>query len=220
MIETKEGCRRITNVQLAHNNLTVFNDADGNVFNPFICAQATGDPMAAGGMNRVGDRISVKGIKLKFFVEASLQRSKVYVKFYLVRIAKGDGIDRASFFKNACGNKMIDQINTERYTIVASKRVTLSAPNAVASSLTALTGVPSGSTPAGITGNAICSMWIPGRKFGRGGNLQYENGSNDQLKFFNYRLVAVAYDWYGTPQDANNVGFVNDGYCKVYFKDA
>ncbi len=34
-IETKEGAHRITNVQLAHNNLTVLNNAGGGVFNPF-----------------------------------------------------------------------------------------------------------------------------------------------------------------------------------------
>ncbi|MEO5351333.1 MAG: hypothetical protein H7836_17075, partial [Magnetococcus sp. YQC-3] len=90
MIETKEGCRRITNVQLAHNNLTVFNDADGNVFNPFICAQGASDPMANGGMVRVGDKITVRGIKLKFFVETSLQRSNVHFKFYFVKMAKGE----------------------------------------------------------------------------------------------------------------------------------
>ena len=123
MIETKEGCRRVTGVNLAHNNLTVCNDADGNVFNPFISAQNTGDPMAAGGMNRIGDQISVKGLKFKFFVQADPQRSKVYVKFYIVRMAKGDTLDRSTFFKNACGNKMIDQINTERFTVIASKRV-------------------------------------------------------------------------------------------------
>lgn len=220
MIETKEGCRRITNVQLAHNNLTVFSDFDGNVFNPFISSQGATEPMAAGGMVRIGDKITVKGMKFKFFVEGSLQRSKVYIRFFLVRMAKGDTLDRTNFFKQACGNKMIDQINVERYTVIASKRVTLSAPNATAASLTALTGVPATTTVSGITGNAIFSMWVPGRKFGRNGLVTYENNSTSQVKFFDYRLCAVAYDWYGTPQDTNNVGFVNDGYVKIYFKDA
>lgn len=220
MIETKEGCRRITDVLLSHNNLTVFNDADGNVFNPFISAQAAGDPMAAGGMNRIGDKITLRGLKFKFFVEAALSRSKVHIRFFLVRMAKGDTLDRATFFQNACGCKMIDMINTERFTVVASKKVTIQPPNPVASSYSALNGVPTAGTPVGITGNTIFTMWIPGNKFGRGGNLQYENNSTNQIKFFDYRLCAVAYDWRGTPQDTNNVAYINDGFVKIYFKDA
>lgn len=219
MIETKEGCRRITNVSLAHNNLTVFNDSDGNVFNPFISAQGAADPMAAGGMVRVGDSICLRGIKLKFFIETAINRSNVHFRFMFVKMAKGETLNRANFFKDACGNKMIDQINTERFTVLKSITVKVitdanPAPNNVSAS-----GVPTGSAAA-IGGTRIISMWLPGRLFGRNGRVQYENASTSQLKFFDYRLCCVAYDWYGTPQDINNVGFVNDGYCKVYFKDA
>lgn len=220
MIETKEGCRRVTGVNLAHNNLTVCNDADGNVFNPFISAQNAGDPMAAGGMNRIGDQISVKGLKFRFFVQGDPQRSKVYIKFYLVRMAKGDTLDRSTFFKNACGNKMIDQINTERFTVIASKRVSLSASNAVAANYSTITGVPTSATVAGIPGTGILDLWVPGRRFGRNGRVQYENNSTSQVKFYDYRLCAVAYDWSATPQDVNNVGYINDGFVKIYFKDA
>lgn len=220
MIETKEGCRRITNIELPHNNLLVFNDADGNVFNPFISAQATGDPMAAGGMNRIGDQITVKGLKFKFFVQGAMQRSKVYIKFFLVRMAKGDTLDRTTFFKNACGNKMIDQINTERFTLIASKQVSLTAANIVAANYSMISGVPTSGTAGGLPGNAILDMWVPGRRFGRRGRVQYENNSTSQVKFYDYRLCAVAYDWNGTPQDVNNVGYINDGFVKIYFKDA
>lgn len=219
-IETKEGCRRITNVQMAHNNVTVFNDSDGNVFNPFISAQGTSDPMAAGGMIRLGDKIQVKGLLFKFFVEASLGRAKVYFRFMLIRMAKGDTLNRANLFKDACGNKMIDQINTERFTIVAQKIVNVSASNPAPLSVSALTGLPNGATVVGMTGNKTFTMYVPGAKFGKDGVITYENASTNQLKFYDYRLCCVAYDWYGTPQDTNNVGFINDGYVKVYFKDA
>lgn len=219
MIETKEGCRRITNVQLAHNNLTVFNDADGNVFNPFRSSQGTSDPMIAGSMIRIGDKITVRGIKLKFYVETSLARANVRFRFFFVKMAKGDTLNRANFFKDACGNKMIDQINTERFTVLASKSVQVQQMAGPAPSALNLDGTPA-TTRASIGGTRIISMWLPGRKFGRGGTITYENNSSDQLKFYDYRLCCVAYDWYGTPQDVNNVGFVNDGYCKTYFKDA
>ena len=50
--------------------------------------------------------------------------------------------------------------------------------------------------------------------------ITYENASPNQVKFYDYRLCCVAYDWYGTPQDLNTVGFVNDGFVKIYYKDA
>jgi hypothetical protein len=83
------------------------------------------------------------------------------------------------------------------------------------------TNIPTAQT-TGIGGTRIIQMWIPGAKFGKGGtgNVQYENASPNQLKFYDYRLCCVAYDWYGTAQDTNNVGFVNDRYAKLYFKDA
>lgn len=135
-------------------------------------------------------------------------------------MAKGDTLNRANFFKGAADNKMIDQYNRERFTIVAQKIVNVTAPNNTASSLIVASGIPNAATSAGITGNKIVSMWVPGRKFGRGGLIQYENNSTNQVKFYDYRLAVVAYDWYGTPQDLNNVGFINDGFVKIYFKDA
>lgn len=220
-IETKEAAHRITNVQIPHNNVVVFNNSGGGIFNPFEMGQGIADVMTLNG-NRIGDKISVRGMLFKFFVEASLGRSKVYFRFMLVKCAKGDTIDRATLFKQVSGNKMIDQINNERFTIVAQKTLNVSAPNNVALGLPAplTNGVPSTGTVAGITGNRIFTMYVPGKRFGRGGNVLYENGSATQVKFYDYRLVCVAYDWYGTPQDVNNVGFVNDGFVKVYFKDA
>lgn len=213
MIETKEGTRTISNIQLPHNNLTVFS------LNPFLSSTGTGDPMDQNTMNRIGDQIFVKGLLIKFFVETSLNRSNVFFKFYFVRMAKGDTLDRTTFFKNCSGNKMIDQINTERYTVLASRQVRVTTPNNAPSGLTIASGVPNG-TSQGIAGTKIVQMWIPGTKFGKGGKVQYENGSQLQTKFFDYKMCAVAYDWYGTPQDTNNVGFINEGYMKLYFKDA
>lgn len=219
-VEVKEAAYRITNVQLPHNNVTVFNNSAGTIFNPFQMGQGAQDYIGLGG-DRVGDKIQIKGLLFKFMVEGSLGRSKVYFRFMLIRAAKGDTIDRGTLFKQVSGNKMLDQINTERFTIVAQKTFNVSAPNNTALGLTAplTNGVPSTATVAGITGNRIFSMYVPGHKFGKGGNITYEHGSS-QVKFYDYRLCCVAYDWYGTPQDVNNVGFVNDGFVKLYFKDA
>lgn len=221
-IETKEACRRVTNVQLAHNNVTVLNNSLGAVFNPFEINTGGGeDPMVANSGQRIGDKIQIKGMLFKFFVEGALSRSKVYFRFMLIKMAKGDTLNRTTLFKGASGNKMIDQINTERFTIVSQKIINVSPPNTAPTGVQTLppTGITTGSV-IGITGNKILSMYVPGKKFGRDGVVTYENLSNTQIKFYDYRLCCVAYDWYGTPQDVNDVGFINDGFVKVYFKDA
>lgn len=217
-IETKEGTNTFRNFQLPHNNLVVINRTDGTVWNPFLSVNGASDEMGQNQMQRLGDSICVQRLRIKFFVETSLQRTNVHFKFYLVKMAKGDVLNRANFFKNSANNKMIDDINTERFTVLAQKTVRVTTPNVGPSTIGA-TGIGS-STSIGTGGTRIVTMSVPGSKFGRGGNVTYENQSTSQVKFFDYRLCCVAYDWYGTPQDDNNVGFVNEGFTKLYFKDA
>jgi hypothetical protein len=86
------------------------------------------DRVHFGYRQRIGDKIQIRGMLFKFFVEASLGRSRVYFRFMLVKMAKGDTLNRTTLFKNVVGNKMIDQINTERFTIVAQKIVNVTTP--------------------------------------------------------------------------------------------
>lgn len=222
MIETKEGrLKTNTNLGISHNNISVLASSAGGDLNPFYTTNGAADPMDNTGQ-RVGDSITVRGLLFKAYFENALQRSKVHYKIFLVRKAKGDTLDRSTFFKNNCDNKMIDQINTERYTIVASKKFTISAANAGAANAEALSGVPRQSTtdPTGGQGTRAVSIWVPGKKFGRGGVIKYENTSSTQVKFYDYRWVVMAYDWFGTLQDTNQVGKLNEAYVKLYFKDA
>lgn len=222
MIETKEGrLKTNTNLGISHNNISVLANKYGGDLNPFYTTNGTADPMDNSGQ-RIGDSITVRGLLFKAFFENALQRSKVHYKIWLVRMAKGDTLTRATFFKDNCDNKMIDQINTERYTIVASKKFTISASNAGPGNVEAITGVPRQSTTNPIGGQATraVSIWVPGRKFGRNGVVRYENTSSTQVKFYDYRWVVMAYDWFGTAQDTNQVGELNEAYVKLYFKDA
>lgn len=216
-IETKEACSSVFAQNLAHNNVST-------VLNLFQFGQGTADPMGNGG-NRIGDKITIKGLSIVGFIQNQLQRSKVFYRVMIIKGAKGEPFDRATLFKNNSGNKMIDQINTERYTVLAQKVFTISASNASATFVNnpATQGQPTyGPTDLqyGGLGTKIIRMWIPGSKICRGGNLQYENGSATQPKFFDYRVIVMAYDWNATPQDINNVGLINEMYQKVYFKDA
>lgn len=221
MIETKESCRSSpVNTGIVHNNLIVVGDqAAGGALNFFRMQQAAGDPMQAGDGHRIGDQISVRGVLIKGFVENALGRPKVYYRVMVLRGAKGETFTRDTIFKNSCGNKMLDQVNTERFSILAQQTFNVSASNVAASGVELANGAPLIATAGGV-GTRTFKMWLPGRKFGRNGNVQYENSNNTQVKFYDYRVVIVCYDWYGTPQDANVVGRLNECFSKIYYKDA
>lgn len=220
MIETKES-QRIANPNpgLPHNDVYIPQDStSGGNLNPFTLNFGAADPMAQGTGNRIGDSIAIKGLTVKAFFENALGRARVYYRFMLLKCAKGDVPTRAVLFKNDSNNKMMDVLNTERFAVIAQKIFTINCSNAAPASVGA-TGVPTSATSAGI-GTKLVTMWIPGRKFGRGGVIQYHNDSVSDLKFFDYRFAIVAYDWFGTPQDLNVVGRVNELFTKLYFKDA
>lgn len=229
MIETKESSRTGTiNLGLEHNQVIVFgsyNQADYprsivSVCNPFSTAQAADDPMSGVG-GRIGDQISVKGLMIMGFFENALKRGKVFYRVMLLRGAKGETFSRANIFKGSSDNKMIDQVNNERFTIVAQRVFNVSSSGEATAQAASATGEATTTDPQrGGIGSKIFKMWIPGYKFGRNGTVQYENGSPTQVKFYDYRICILAYDWYGTPQDVNTIGRVNEMYTKLYYKDA
>jgi len=229
MIETREGCWKTnTNIGYAHNLTAVIpllGTAGNNPLTRGVGGQSVqDDPMTAGVMRTIGDAISIRGMKATFFLENSLARAKVY---YRIQLIKGPrGADFTNIFKGITGNKMIDQLNTEKFTVIAQKRFTLTPSNNMSNGVNAAgepLDIPSvaGDRTAG-QANKIVNFWVPGAKFGRGGNIQYENGSTD-LKFYDYRWVMTVYDWFGTPMNPitpNLVGRINEGYIKIYYKDA
>jgi len=224
MIETKHMTWRTSpNVSLPHNNVYIVQQQSGGDLNIFRSALGTDDPMGVGG-SRIGDSIACKGVLIRGFFENALQRSKVHFRVMLVRCAKGDAPTRTNLFTNDSDNKMIDQVNNERFTIVAQKIFNIQNSNPGQADNVATNGAPT--TVAtnvawfGGQGTKTFKMWIPGYKFGNNGVIKYENASQTQVKFYDYRIVIVTYDWFGTPQDVNNVGKINELYTKLYFKDA
>lgn len=226
MMETKElTWTTAANQALAHNQTTQLADSIGNSLNIFRCTiQGAGDPMDANSGQRIGDQLTCKGVLIKGFFENALTRPKVFYRVMLLKGAKGDAFSRATIFKGDSNNKMMDQINTERYTVIAQKTFSITNSNPGSADVATAAGVPTtGATSQqwyGAIGTKMIKMWIPGYKFGNGGRIQYESGSVSQVKFFDYRVVVVVYDWYGTPQDINTVGRINELYTKTYFKDA
>lgn len=218
VIETKESTRNSgTNINMPHNNVYIVQDVVGGNLNPFFTQSGTGDPHALSTGQRIGDQITLKGLLIKGMVEGSLQRSKVHFKVMLLRGPQGASFNRADIFKGNSNNKILDQINTERYKIIAMAKFNVSPPNNGTASTINIAGLPNGQTAA-ISGNKVFNIWVPGRKFGK--TINYENGNSGQVRFYDYRLVILSYDWFGTPQDSNNVGLLNELYTKIYFKDA
>lgn len=211
MIETKETTQTVSsNTSMNHNVITYLT-------NPFTLNQGTTDPMSGTG-TRIGDRITVKGCLIKGMVECALNRPKVFVRIMLVKYAKGDDPSTSTLFKGDSGNKMIDQINTDRHTILAQKIFNVTSSNTTAVTVNVDGSVATGN-PAGIATRTF-KLWVPGTKFGKGGNVQYEDASTSQPKFYSYRWIALVYDWYGTPESTTTVAKMNSAYSKLYFKDA
>jgi len=226
MIETKEACFKTTRggnaPQLFAHNVVKQIDFDAAVGNNiFTRASGTDDPMGNSVIRMIGDSYRLQGLACKFFLENPFQRAKTYYRMMFLRGPRGATF--LDIFKGCTGNKMIDQFNTEKYKIIASKRVTVQASNIAAQA----SGIPGGAGVTTITTSTIeygglstkiVSFWIPGKKIAKGGIINYENSSND-VKFYDYRWVCLCYDWNGTPE-SSNCGSINEGYVKIYFKDA
>lgn len=222
MIETKECTHKVESglavgdrIMVAHNQIGVLS------IEPFKLAQGAGDAMRDGlQANRIGDKITIKGLMIRGQVECAQYRPKVFFRIMLIKAAKGDTIDRDTLFKNNCSNKMLDQVNTERFTIVAQRimNITVQGQNPTSWNNVSVNGEPVDSYKGGI-GTRNFTIWVPGNRIVRGGNMQFQD-NNFQPKFFDYKIVVLAYDHVATAQDVNNILQVNCIYTKCYFKDA
>lgn len=178
--------------------------------------------------NRVGDEVNLRGVSLKMMIELNERYSDVTHRLLVVKAARGDTPTRTTLFNGLSGNKMLDSINTERYTVVAQKWFKIKAAGqSMPDPVTGAGGVGSGIAYQS-AGNAvhfaasratkIVKLWIPGSKITRG-PLKYDDQST-QVKFFDYHVLLYAYSNYSTLQDTYYVSRVNDYIKQMYFKDA
>lgn len=214
-LETKRSNFSSTDgVQIFHNN---FITPDGSLL---YTTQGTADPMNNDAGGRIGDEIMLKGISLKFMLEVNERYTDVTFRILVVKCAKGDQPTRATLFTGLSGNKMLDTINKERYTVLAQKWVHVK--NGGVGMLS-----PEGAAGEGNNTNSqlvnsrptrIVKMWVPGSKIVRSGKVIYENGSV-QPKFFDYQVLVYAYSNYSTLQDVYYVGRLNDYVKQIFYKD-
>ena len=214
----------------------ILNNSFISIDNEFLkTTQGTADPMAGNTANRIGDEINLKGISLKFMLEMNERFGDVTARIMVVRAARGDTPSTANLFVGLSVNKMMDRINSERYTVIAQKYVHLKVGNQAAGLLAGeqgLTAQPSGvylsgnigSQYATQRGTRIVSMYLPGRKFGRNGIIRYENGGQN-VKFFDYYVLVYAYANYSTHLPGGtvqtfNICAVADYVKTMYYTDA
>lgn len=214
-VETKQSNYTNTDgVEIFHNNQVRVEDA--------LLKTSPGpyDPTTTSAENRIGDQVNCRGVSIKMMLEMNERFTDVTFRILVVKSAKGDLPDRATLFNGLSGNKMLDTINTERYTILASKYVHMksSGQSQIGAATEPGIGNYSG-TQLTSRATRIVKMWIPGNKFGRRGLIQYEQGSS-QPKFFDYTVLVFAYSNYSTSQDLYYVGRVNDYVKVMYYKDA
>ena len=220
MIETKTSCTSSPDgTEIFHNNFVTLNSA------LLKTTYGAYDPEAGSDLNRIGDKVNLRGVKIKAMVELNERYSDVTFRLMVIKAARGDTPTRATLFNNLSGNKMLDTINRERYTILHQQYFKLKAPNTGTQG-----GEPTLPPAPGFNyandgdirlsrATKIISAWIPGKKFVRSGIVQYENNSQNP-KFFDYHAVLYAYSNYSTDQDIWYVGRVNDYIQVMYYKDA
>jgi len=169
---------------------------------------------------RIGDKISLVGVSFTMMLELNERYSDVTFRMFVVRSAKGDTPATNTLWQGASANKMLDTFNTERFTILFSKYVKITARNQ-GNTPNLIQEIGSGyqvGTDVISRATKIVKFYIPGKKFTRNGILQYENGTS-QTKFFDYHFMIYAYSNFSTTE-VFNVGRLNDCFIKMHYKDA
>lgn len=233
-IETKQSVNTYVNTQLIHNRLTMIDSA------MFSTTQGDQDPMTQNTQNRTGDEINCIGLSMRFLLEMQQSFSDVTFRILMVKAAKGDTPTLATLFNGLTPCKLLDSYNTERYTIMYSKTIKLTARNpGVGDQSQATYGIVQGaggpatgaflSGPGGNFANnplglatRVFKIWLPGKKMFRNGIIKYENASA-QTKFFNYHLMI--YSYVNNEADTGDVGTLATGKVRhyvsqMYYKDA
>lgn len=223
--ETKNSQSEISDYQqISHNSFI-------NIFPNNLLATTPGvnDPTSGNTQNRIGDKITLLKCSLRMMLELNERYSDVTYRIIVTKSARGDTPNINTLWKGLSGNKMLDEINYERYSVIYQKWGKMKAPG-----MTMGVGGTSTATGSGVAyaadnaqGNyqsratRILKIDIPGYKFAKDGIIQYEGPANSTLqKMFDYNVFVYAYSNYST---SSALGFyvlaVNDAFVRLHYKD-
>ena len=231
--ETKNSQSDISDYQeIQHNSF--INIFPNNLLNT---TPGVNDPTTGNTQNRIGDQISLIKCKIRMMLELNERYSDVTYRIMIIKSSRGDTPTINTLFKGLSGNKMLDEVNYEKYTVIYQKWGKIKAPNvsmgrqaAQDATLTVpSTGIyyNSGTIEGNFLSRAtrIIKIDIPGYKFAKDGIIKYEGPTNGQLqKFFDYNVFVYAYSNYNTLAPTGvtsgyNVMAVNDAYVQLAYKD-
>ena len=228
-METKNSVITATDgTECQHNNIIILNN---NIMATTVGASDGNPSLNTQKGQRIGDQITLKGISIRGMVELNERYSQAHCRIFVVKAAKGDVPTYDNLWMGISANKLLDHYNTERYTIIKSIIVKLSAPNkgtlqtGAGGTQSGLFGVSNSSANQGDVmsrATKIFNMWIPGNKISKSGIVQYEH-NGEQVKFHDFYLVMYSYSNYSTASTSPlvyNVTRINDTVIQLYFKDA
>jgi len=220
--ETKQSQATATDGQeIGHNSF--INIAN----NPLATTPGVYDPANANSTNRIGDQITLLKAKFCMMLELNERYSDVSYRIMIVKSARGDTPTDSTLWNNLSGNRMLDTINYERYTIIYQKWGKIKAPP-----LSVGYAPTQDATGSGIYYNSntqgynnlsratqIVKFNVDGKTFAKQGKIIYD-GNGTQQKFFDYNVLIYAYSNYSTSQLLGfNVLRVNDYYHQLSYKD-
>lgn len=225
-IETKNAVLSTSDYQqIAHNNFIALES--GSLL---AMTQGVQDNNISSSQVRVGDEITLKGVAIRLQLELNERYSHVSYRILVVKHAKGDTPTKATLFNGLSGNKMLDTIDRERYSIMYEKWGTIkndtqgggrSAQEDASATLPATGLYANGTAWSSLFSRVtkIVKIWLPAKKLQQN-IVKYENGSG-QVKFFDYSFLVYAYSNYSTSELLGyNVLAVNDYVKQIYFQDA
>jgi len=229
--ETKMSQSDITDYQQIQHN-SFINIFPNNLLNT---TPGVNDPTQGNTQNRIGDKITLLKCKLRMMIELNERYSDVTYRIIITKSARGDTPTISTLFKGLSGNKMLDEVNYERYTVIYQKWGKIKAPpqsvgrGAIADNTTTEPSTGSyysdGNRNYLSRATKILKINIDGKKFAKDGIIQYEGPANTTLqKFFDYNVFVYAYSNYNTLAPTSitsgyNVLAVNDAYVQLLYKD-
>lgn len=207
---------------IAHNN---FINLETSLFSlsPDIITNEGGSSQWKKGV--IGNRYFCKGVSFRFMLENPTDRAHVIYRFMVIRASHGNVPNRANLFEGLSGNKMLDYVDNDRFTVEYQKWINVKAPNfAAAGPPSALTGVTSGPPDRFTNPKKLVKIYWPCKKHIRLQDYSDREtidgiANRQRQKDFDYFVIIYGYDTFATLQDTNTVGFVNDYVSKMYTRD-
>lgn len=213
------------NTAITHNNFITLESSVFSTISTAISNDVTLEKY--GGVS--GNRYYAKGVSFRFMLENPQDRPYVIYRFMVIRAAHGNTPTRANLFEGASGNKMIDYIDKDKFTVEYQKWIHVKAPNIGSQAAANANGTILLEDALGYEGvvtqpKKVCKLYWPCNKYIRlhdyADRETIDGVANRQRsKDFDWHVLIYAYDTYGTPQDLTTVGRVNDYCSKVYAKD-